>query len=330
MANEDPERTAPMYNIKAVARLTSVPADTLRRWESRYNIIVPERTESGYRLYSQRDVDTILWLKSKLDEGMSISRACDMLRHLGGDPGPSASSQPTPSAQVPQRLTPTRTPNELQSFDALRAALLDAFKAVDEAKAGAIVSDALSLYSIEEVCLHLLQPTLYDIGEGWLSGEVSVAVEHYSSAFVRARLENLFHSSPQNPQGTLAIVGCAPEELHEIGAMFMAVFMRRAGYRVVYLGQNVPIDSLISMVNALQPAVICISASRAETAASLYKLREFLDDMERRHGRSPLLAYGGQVFNRYPHITERLGGVYLGEDAQKALQKLGEHLGRRA
>jgi methanogenic corrinoid protein MtbC1 len=317
-----------MYNIKAVARLTAVPADTLRRWESRYNIIVPERTESGYRLYSQRDVDTIIWLKSRLEEGMSISRACDMLRHLGGDPGPVASHQAPASAGTTRTISPFQAPNEATSFDALRADLLASFKAVDEARAGAILSNALSLYSIEDVCLNLLQPVLYDVGEGWLSGDISVAVEHYSSSFVRARLENLFHSSPNNPQGTLAIVGCAPNELHELGAMFMAVFMRRAGYRVVYLGQNVPIDSLISMVNALQPSVICMSASRAETAASLYKLREFLDDMERKYGRSPLLTYGGQVFNRYPHITERLGGIYLGEDARQALQKLGEHLGR--
>lgn len=323
MENEDLKRAAPMYNIKAVSRLTSVPADTLRRWESRYNIIMPERTESGYRLYSQRDIDTIHWLKSKLDEGMSISTACDMLRHLGGDPGPSVTAQTTSPG-----LPPSTTLDEVRSFDTLRVALLDAFKAVDEAKAGAILSDALSLYSVEDVCLQLLQPTLYAVGEAWLSGEISVAVEHFSAAFVRARLENLFHSSPPNPRGTLAIVACAPNEMHEIGAMFLAVFMRRAGYRVIYLGQNVPVDSLISMVNVLQPAVICISASRAETAASLNNLREFLDDMERRHGRSPLLAYGGQVFNNYPHITARLGGVYLGEDATKALQKLDEHLGR--
>ena len=40
----------------------------------------------------------------------------------------------------------------------------------------------------------------------------------------------------------------------------------------------------------------------------------------------PLLAYGGQVFNRYPHITERLGGVYLGEDARAAVSMLSERL----
>src|ERR671930_2686191 len=84
--SQDPQRDAPVYNIKAVSRLTGVPADTLRRWESRYQAIIPRRTAGGYRLYSQRDVDTILWLKGKLAEGLSISRACEMLRHIGGEP----------------------------------------------------------------------------------------------------------------------------------------------------------------------------------------------------------------------------------------------------
>src|SRR6478609_307407 len=88
---KDSQRDAPVYNIKAVSRLTGIPADTLRRWESRYHVISPRRTEGGYRLYSQRDVDTIHWLKAKLEEGLSISRACEMLRQIGSNPGPAAS-----------------------------------------------------------------------------------------------------------------------------------------------------------------------------------------------------------------------------------------------
>lgn len=323
MAVEDPERIAPLYNIKAVARLTGVPPDTLRRWEGRYGIIVPERTESGYRLYSQRDVDTIIWLKSKLDQGLSISRACDMLRHLGGDPG-----MASPLQHVPSEQTRHQASDGVRSFETLRSVLLEAFKNVDEARASAILSDALSLYSVEDVCLQLLQPALYEVGERWHKGELTVAEEHHASSFVRARLETLFHASPHNVHGKRAIVACAPGELHEIGAMFLAVFMRRAGYHVVYLGQNVPVDSLISMARTLQPSVICISASREASAASLQKLREYLDEMQRKHGRSPLLAYGGLAFNSNPQMAAQLGGIHLGEDARQALQKLDQHFAR--
>ncbi|MDQ3930279.1 MAG: MerR family transcriptional regulator [Chloroflexota bacterium] len=327
----DAQRDAPVYNIKAMSRLTGVPADTLRRWESRYNVIVPERTGSGYRLYSQRDVDTILWLKSKLEDGLSISRACEMLRQMGGNPPlpQNGTAHHTP-AQNPAPALPPAGPSvaesPVRSFDALRAELLDALKSVDETRAGEIISEALSLYSVEDVCIRVMQQVLVRIGELWLTGEVSVAVEHFASSFVRARLENLFHQSPYNAHGPSALVGCAPGELHELGAMFLAIFLRRAGYRVVYLGQNVPLDSLLGMIRAQRPDVVCISATRAETAAALYNLRDSLDLVREREGHAPMLAYGGRVFNRFPHITDRLGGVYLGEDARKAVTTLTERL----
>jgi DNA-binding transcriptional MerR regulator len=319
----DTHRESPIYNIKAVAHLTGVPADTLRRWESRYNIIAPQRTESGYRLYSQRDVDTVLWLKSRLEEGLSISRASEMLRQMGGDP---AAAMP-PSEQMPRTaVLPGALLHEARSAQALREELLRAFRAVDEDAAAQVMNEALSLYSIEDVSLQILQPTLVEVGELWLDGEVSVATEHFASSFVRSRLANLFHSSPHNPYGPLVLVGCAPDEFHELGAMFLAVFLRRASFRVVYLGQNVPLDSLHGMIAAMKPDAVCISATRAETAASLVRLSDHLAEMQRNTGRAPLLAYGGQVFNRYPHITERLGGVYLGEDARAAVNVLSERL----
>jgi MerR family transcriptional regulator, light-induced transcriptional regulator len=326
----DSQRDAPIYNIKAVAHVTGVPADTMRRWEGRYNVIAPQRTDSGYRLYSQRDVDTILWLKDRLEEGLSISRACEMLRQMGGDPGRQLAASAVPlAAALPgpgHSYASSEHLSEIRSMDVLRDELLDAFRSVDESRAGDVLNEALSLYPLEDVCMQIMQPALVQIGEMWLDGQVSVAVEHFASSFIRSRLANLFHSSPHNMFGPLVLVGCAPEEFHELGAMFLALFLRRAGFRVVYLGQNVPIESLEGMVQAMQPDVVCISSTRAETAASLYDLSDILRGMELHQGRATLLAYGGQVFNRYPHISERLGGVYLGEDARKAVRTLSERL----
>src|SRR4051794_2397999 len=191
VTNQMSQREAPIYNIKAVARLTGVPADTLRRWESRYSVITPQRTEGGYRLYSQRDVDTLNWLKGKLDEGLSISRACEMLKQLGGDPG---EMPPVPSS-MQRTERPLVRDTGVRSFEAIRHDLLDTFRSVDEEGAGAVLTDALSLYSLEDVCLEVLQPALIDVGEAWLNGEMTVATEHFASAFVRTRLSNLFHSS---------------------------------------------------------------------------------------------------------------------------------------
>ena len=46
--------------IREVARQTGVNAITLRAWERRYGLIVPQRTPKGHRLYSAEHVQRIL------------------------------------------------------------------------------------------------------------------------------------------------------------------------------------------------------------------------------------------------------------------------------
>ena len=69
----------PIYNIKAVVEATGLPAATLRAWERRYGALMPSRTESGYRLYSESDIATLRWLKARIGEGLSISQALTLL-----------------------------------------------------------------------------------------------------------------------------------------------------------------------------------------------------------------------------------------------------------
>jgi DNA-binding transcriptional MerR regulator len=64
--------TRPVYNTRAVVLRTGVPADTFRAWERRYGIPSPVRTDGNQRLYSDRDVALIAWLRdqTRTGEGM--------------------------------------------------------------------------------------------------------------------------------------------------------------------------------------------------------------------------------------------------------------------
>src|SRR2546421_3621117 len=72
----------PLFNTKAVVQQTGITAPTLRAWERRYTILSPERGQNDYRLYSERDIAIIRWLKKRLDAGMAISQAIALFRHL--------------------------------------------------------------------------------------------------------------------------------------------------------------------------------------------------------------------------------------------------------
>src|SRR3954471_24902424 len=71
--------TAPVFNTKAVAYETGVPADTFRAWERRYGMPRPQRTAGGHRLYSERDIAIIRWLRDRTDAGVNISYAVLLL-----------------------------------------------------------------------------------------------------------------------------------------------------------------------------------------------------------------------------------------------------------
>ena len=51
--------------------MIATPPDTLRRWEERYGVIVPERSEAGHRLYDRDQVEQLRFVRRKLDEGLS-------------------------------------------------------------------------------------------------------------------------------------------------------------------------------------------------------------------------------------------------------------------
>ena len=72
----------PLYNTKAVVQQTGIPAPTLRAWERRYTFLSPGRADNSYRLYSERDIVIIRWLKERVDAGMSISQAIALFRHM--------------------------------------------------------------------------------------------------------------------------------------------------------------------------------------------------------------------------------------------------------
>jgi DNA-binding transcriptional MerR regulator len=79
MASMQSHGSRPVYSISAVARMVGVPVATLRTWEERYAGVVPERNESGHRLYSRAQVEQLQFVKLRMAEGMSAADAHRLL-----------------------------------------------------------------------------------------------------------------------------------------------------------------------------------------------------------------------------------------------------------
>ena len=71
--------TRAVYSIGAVARMLAIPVATIRNWEERYGVIVPERSPGGHRLYSRELVDQLRFVAAEVSDGRSAADAHRLL-----------------------------------------------------------------------------------------------------------------------------------------------------------------------------------------------------------------------------------------------------------
>lgn len=229
------------YQIKSVATLTGLPPATLRAWERRYGLVEPPRSGGGYRLYTDADVALLARVKSLVDTGTSVSEAVGVVKH----------SRPASLADLPR-----------QTVEGARTGLLEALLALDRS-AAVRESHVLSLFPFEQRIDGVLMPVLHEIGDRWARGEASIVQEHFATAFIREKLVGMLESIETRPQGGReAICAGAPGEAHELGLIAVAVHLALRDWRVTYLGMDVPVVELRSMLAVRRPALLCTSLIR--------------------------------------------------------------------
>ncbi len=64
--------TAAVYPIRTVAQMTNLSPQRIRAWETEYGLVRPQRTGGGHRLFSQQDVERLLWIKRMVERGLSL------------------------------------------------------------------------------------------------------------------------------------------------------------------------------------------------------------------------------------------------------------------
>jgi DNA-binding transcriptional MerR regulator len=79
------DRGRALYSISAVGHMVGLPVATLRTWEDRYALVVPDRNASGHRLYSRDQVEQLRFMRTQMAQGLSAADAHRLLaEQLGG------------------------------------------------------------------------------------------------------------------------------------------------------------------------------------------------------------------------------------------------------
>jgi methanogenic corrinoid protein MtbC1 len=302
----------PVYNMKAVEQQTGISAATLRAWERRYALIEPKRTPSGYRLYSDRDVALLRWVRDRMAEGLTVSRVVAMLESIRTSDEPLWIEDQNGAGGTSNAITRETPLPPASLIQPLYSALID----LDDERADEVMEQAFAMYTMPTVYVDIIAPCLVEIGEAWHRGDIFISTEHFATTYLRGRLLGLLQAYPHRPDMPTLFVGCAPHERHEVGALIFAVMLRQQGYNVIYLGQDVPVEDVVQAVIAERPAMLCLSASNPTSAAALRTVQQ---QLERVSGLNTLFGYGGRAFDQDSELRGEVRGYYLGQDPRDAV-----------
>ena len=228
-----PDRT---YEIHEVAELTGLAAARLRVWERRYEVVRPRRMPNGYRAYTADQV-ALLRAFARLIEGGE--RIGDLAAR--------------PREEVLAHA-------ETRALDGTpHAALMEAVRAFDRERLEGLVAQQLALRGLRAFAEEVVLPLAQAVGDLWALGKIPIAAEHLASEVVLHALKGGLRMS--RGAGPLVVGACLPGERHEWGVVATLAIAQEGGWRIHYLGADLPVEELVQAAWTLSPWAVALSGS---------------------------------------------------------------------
>jgi MerR family transcriptional regulator, light-induced transcriptional regulator len=228
------------FTIKDLENLSGIKAHTIRMWEQRYNFLKPQRTDTNIRYYSSEDLKTILNIALLNKYGYKLCHIDCM--------------QPDEICAKILSLTDTQAVQERMVND-----LVKQMVELDKDKFESIINKYIQAHDIEKTVHEIIFPFLEKIGILWQTGHLMPAQEHFVSNIIRQKLVVAIDSiTPPRKIPKKAVLFLPEGEHHELGLLFLYYLLKRRGIKVIYLGANIPISDVESVVEVAKPDIAFI------------------------------------------------------------------------
>jgi MerR family transcriptional regulator, light-induced transcriptional regulator len=181
--------------------------------------------------------------------------------------------------------------------------------------------------SIKDIYLYVFQSVQYEIGRLWQIHKINVAQEHYATSLTQHIMAQLYPYIKNQSKEYKFLGICVATELHEIGIRMVADFLEMDGWNTYYLGANVYIPDIITIISKYKPDILGISNTITLRITELEKLITFI----RNHFNSTELKIivGGYTFNIAPHLWKNIGADGYAQNAPQAVNLANELMWRR-
>lgn len=209
-------------------------------------------------------------------------------------------------------------------LDARAGELWAAAVAGDEyAAADAVMGGLEGGAGLEDLLLEVVAPVQARVGREWAANRITVAQEHTATAVNERVLAALAHhpagraaARSHDPAPGRITVACVDGEWHAFPARLLAEVLRLRGWRVDYLGAQVPTPHLIAHLHRTAPAAVALSSSIATRLPTAHAAITACQATG-----TPVLV-GGSAYGHDGRHAARLGADAWAPDARSAANLL--------
>jgi len=288
-----------LYPMRAVVRQTGLKPDLLRAWERRYGAIRPGRSEGSRRLYTMADIRRLTLLQRAVSAGHRIGDIAQLAESDLEMLGQAAETVPT-LIDAGESAGPF--------LDNYVDACLSAVQKMDAAELAMNLERAA--FSLGPVALidQVVMPLLWRLGEHWEAGTLRVFHEHLASSAVRSLLGRLLLGSNSDSTAPVLLAATPARQLHELGALAVAITAASEGWRVAYLGPNLPAEEILAAARSHSARVVALSLVYPGDDP---RLIDEIQMLGRHLPSGTRLLIGGRASSGYVKTVEAIGGKCL-------------------
>jgi MerR family transcriptional regulator, light-induced transcriptional regulator len=255
----------PSITIGAVSRATGIPVNTLRTWERRYGFPDAQRSPGGQRLYRPEIIAHLRAVNTALNKGLRPRQVMPLsmveLKMLLGE-----EEEQECSSRASKEIAPW----------------INATKNLDMGFLDAELRRCASRLGVLELIKQRIIPFIGEIGEQWRRGEINIFHEHFASQRILDFLASTWRQLNHDATGRTIVCAALPAEKHFIGLHMASAVAALSNCRIVFLGENTPLEEIAGCVKQSKAKSVLMSVSittpSQQAVPCLTRLRSILDE----------------------------------------------------
>lgn len=221
-----------VFSIKDLENFSGIKAHTIRIWEKRYKVLIPDRTDSNIRTYNESELKKILNLAYLNRKGLKISKIARFTED-----------------ELSQKVMTVSNQAEPQSHDFHPGKVLMNAIRFNEFQFKGVLQPYINQYGIEDAYIRFLYPLLEKSKILWQTGSLSRSQEQFVRNIIRQILiveDNSLKSNVNGKRASVAMINTA-DNVSDNNFLFYKYILRKHNYDVIYTGGILPASEVIEI-----------------------------------------------------------------------------------